>query len=149
MEWDVGSYLKARECPDRIIEEETQLQWGCSTIYVARFRCLMASPGSCRARFGCHLVTHVVTKEGRLLLCRIDKTENVTEAEANDPDVFWSPTGSFRMHTSLHDSNFQGVVRFYGCEGDHRDGTWQWHDYNAKFVDGQLVTIECNMRRTD
>jgi len=99
--------------------------------------------------FGCHLVTHVVTKEGRLLLCRIDKTENVTEAEANDPDVFWSPTGSFRMHTSLHDSNFQGVVRFYGCEGDHRDGTWQWHDYNAKFVDGQLVTIECNMRRTD
>ena len=95
------------------------------------------------------VVTHVVTKEGRLLLCRIDKTENVTEAEANDPDVFWSPTGSFRMHTSLHDSKFQGVVRFYGCEGDHRDGTWQWHDYNAKFVDGQLVTIECNMRRTD
>lgn len=35
------------------------------------------------------------------------------------------------------DTNYHGVVNFYGSD---KDGNW--HEYNAKFTDGQLVKIE-------
>ena len=33
------------------------------------------------------------------------------------------------------DTNFHGILNFYGLEND------EWHEYNAKFTDGQLVSI--------
>ena len=35
-----------------------------------------------------------------------------------------------------HDPGFHGVVNFYGT-----DSEGDWHEYNAKFTDGQLVGI--------
>ena len=35
------------------------------------------------------------------------------------------------------DTNFHGILNFYG--GDTES---DWHEYNAKFTDGQLVKIE-------
>ncbi len=40
------------------------------------------------------------------------------------------------MLDNQHDANFHGVVNFYGSEG------LIWHEYNAKFTDGQLVGID-------
>lgn len=60
--------------------------------------------------FGCELVTHVITNEGRLL-------------------------------KEQYDLNFHGILNFYGNEKKN-DGSYEWHEYNAKFTDGQLVNIE-------
>ena len=47
---------------------------------------------------------------------------------------------AFYTH-EITDTHFNGVLNFYG--GNHRaDGTWDGHEYNATFTDGQLVSIE-------
>lgn len=88
--------------------------------------------------FDCEMVEHVITKDGRLMLSRIDSTEVVPKEERPYPNetglLAWA--GSIRTHTSLRDSNFHGIVNFYGSEGG------AWHEYNAKFTDGQLTGIE-------
>ena len=94
--------------------------------------------------FCCEMVTHIITKDGRLMLERIDKTEVVPKAERMYPDApdddISSMFGSLRDTRSLHDSQFHGIVNFYSHEGPSFDG--KWHEYNAKFTDGQLVSIE-------
>ena len=43
------------------------------------------------------------------------------------------------------DTNYHGLLRFYSYEGDPNDETPiddRWHEYEAKFTDGQLVGIE-------
>lgn len=45
------------------------------------------------------------------------------------------------------DTNWHGYLRFYGSEGDvntmHEPGSdYRWHEYLAKFTDGNLVEIE-------
>jgi hypothetical protein len=101
--------------------------------------------------FDCQLVTHIITKEGRLMKEQIDGYEEVPKAERPYPDAsgndFHRFIGSVRTITSRHDAKFHGIVNFYGCDGNHEDGTYQWHEYNAKFTDGQLVSIERDMRR--
>jgi hypothetical protein len=120
--------------------------------------------------FDCEMVTHVITKDGRLMLERIDETHVVPKAERPYPDApdddIRSMCGMLRTVRSQHDSGFHGVVRFYGSEyrhlddkpacprgaehqgGEVRDWTTKeplkhiWHEYNAKFTDGQLVGIE-------
>jgi hypothetical protein len=76
---------------------------------------------------GCYLLTHVITKDGRLLLEQVDRIDYELETRT----------------TSRRDANFHGTLRFYG--GDTRE----WHEYNATFVHGQLVSIEHDMRKTD
>jgi len=118
--------------------------------------------------FDCNMVTHVISAEGRLMLSRIDRVEEVPKAERPYPndDGFLGLCGSIRTHTSLHDSNYHGLVNFYGSEYQTPEGApasyhgvehdadgvrchktktplkHVWHEYNAKFTDGQLVGIE-------
>jgi hypothetical protein len=44
-------------------------------------------------------------------------------------------------HHGLIDTNFHGVLNFYGSEGTAGGEDWKWHEYNAKFTDGDLVEI--------
>jgi len=87
--------------------------------------------------FLCEMVTHVITKDGRLMLEQIDETHLVPKAERPYPDEdgLLAACGMLRVVKSLHDSCYHGVVNFYGSDGDC------WHEYNAKFTDGQLVEI--------
>jgi hypothetical protein len=39
-------------------------------------------------------------------------------------------------------------INFYGDCGKREAGTYEWHEYNAKFVHGQLVSIERDMSKT-
>jgi hypothetical protein len=81
---------------------------------------------------GCYLLTHIITKDGRLMLEHVDRSDEVLETRT----------------TSRRDANFDGTLRFYGSR-DREDNTWEWHEYSAKFVHGQLVSIERDMRKTD
>ena len=103
--------------------------------------------GVCQTKdFECDMVTHRITRDGRLMLTRIDRVETVPKAERPYPDAsdddFRSLAGSVRYITSEHDANFHGLVNFYTGTGDRESGTWQWREYNAKFTDGKLVSIE-------
>ena len=80
---------------------------------------------------GCYLLTHVITKDGRLLLEHVDRIDCELETRI----------------TSHRDANFHGMLRFYGSR-DRENDAWEWHEYNAKFVHGQLLSIE-RMRRTE
>jgi hypothetical protein len=76
---------------------------------------------------GCYLLTHIITKDGRLVLEHVDRIDEVLETRI----------------TSRHDANFHGMLNFYGTDrGNRKDGSGEWHEYNAKFVHGQLVSIE-------
>lgn len=63
--------------------------------------------------FDCEMTTHIITKDGRLML------------------------GSIRRVHKYEDANFHGLVHFYGTDADEN-----WHEYNARFTDGQLVRID-------
>jgi hypothetical protein len=95
---------------------------------------------------GCDMVTHVIRADGRLVIERIDTTELVPKAERPYPDApdgsIMALAGSMRNIKSQHVPDFHGWLRFYGSEGWHVKGTWKWHEYRAKFTDGQLVKIE-------
>lgn len=91
------------------------------------------------------MVTHIITKDGRLLTDN-GPDEWVPEAERRYPNAkpgtFESMCGILRHIPKHEDANFHGIVNFYGSEGRSEDGTYRWHEYNAKFTDGQLVGIE-------
>ncbi len=74
---------------------------------------------------GCMLKTHIITAGGRLM---------VDEA------------GTFEHPERMADANWHGFINFYGSEGDSNNrgpnSTYRWHEYKAKFTDGQLVGIE-------
>jgi hypothetical protein len=77
---------------------------------------------------GCYLLTHIITKDGRLMLEHVDRR--------------------IALDTDDQSPNFDETLRFYGSR-DREDDTWEWHEYSAKFVHGQLVSIERDMRKTD
>lgn len=90
--------------------------------------------------FNCEMCTHVIRADGRLILQRVDRTDIVPKAErpypnAADDDIL-SICGSLRSFKSTYDANFHGIVNFYGGDGN------DWHEYKAKFTDGNLVSIE-------
>lgn len=85
------------------------------------------------------MLRHVITKDGRFMEMVLIRTELVPENERPYPD---SPfIGCMRSITEMKDANFHGILNFYGHEGNRADGTWKWHEYNAKFTDGRLVEI--------
>ncbi len=88
------------------------------------------------------LVTHIITKDGRLLLERIDAVHEVPQSERPYPDAdgILGIIGCMRTETSLHESNFHGRFRFYTHDADGNR-----HEYEAKFTNGKLdeiVTVE-------
>ena len=40
------------------------------------------------------------------------------------------------------DLDWHGFLNFYGSEGRHGQPGYRWHEYVAKFTDGQLVEIK-------
>ena len=88
--------------------------------------------------FNCDMATHVIRADGRLILAVLDHIEEVPLAERPYPDetglLKWA--GSMRTFWRHEDTNFHGIVNFYGGGGAE-----PWHEYNAKFTDGQLVEI--------
>lgn len=96
--------------------------------------------------FGCQMVTHIITADGRLMLERIDETHIVPKAERpypNEPDDhLLGMCGMLRDVRSQHDANYHGIVNFYGSEGRSENANYRWHEYNAKFTDGKLEKIE-------
>lgn len=102
-----------------------------------------------------YMLTHVITKDGRLMQAHILRIEEVPEAERpypNEPKgsiLRWA--GSQRVVTELRDTNFHGMFTFggletIGYEPDEKYGprgrpVYCDHDYVAKFTDGQLIEI--------
>jgi hypothetical protein len=98
--------------------------------------------------FDCpYLETYTITKAGRLYFRYVAERVPVPESEwkyAGDTDALhklWHEQSKTKPIFAERDLNFHGMLSFYGCEGQHADGTWRWHQYRAKFTDGQLVEI--------
>ena len=91
----------------------------------------------------CDMVTHTITKEGRLIREWITHVTEVPKAERPYPDGegIFELCGSMRRHKTSADANYHGFLNFYGSSGKHEDDTYRWHEYNAKFTDGNLVEI--------
>ncbi len=73
--------------------------------------------------FDCQLDIYTITSEGRLRH-RFDYEDTVNKEI---------------------DIDYHGNFRFYATEGKtsgKRGKDWFWHEYKAKFTDGQLVVIE-------
>jgi hypothetical protein len=89
-------------------------------------RCEVPLPDGWNARalqtkdLGRDMAQHVITKEGRLML---------------------APPYDERIRCGPVDANFHGMLRFYGSEA-LPGGKSRWHEYRAKFTDGQLVGVE-------
>jgi len=47
-----------------------------------------------------------------------------------------------RDPATAEDLNFHGMLNFYGFSGKPGESDYVWHEYNAKFTDGRLVSIE-------
>lgn len=47
-----------------------------------------------------------------------------------------------RDPATAEDLDFHGYFHFYGSEGRESTPEWRWHEYRAKFTDGQLVGID-------
>ena len=73
------------------------------------------------------LCTYTITKEGRLI-----KTCPEWYIEEELPEI-------------KEDTNFHGMFRFYGYEKGEKindeNFKFVWHEYNAKFTNGNLVSI--------
>jgi len=71
---------------------------------------------------GCTMSTVTITKEGRLV--------------GHLREWWWSE------HKPDRDLEFHGDFNFYGYEGRKpQDPDWRWHEYTARFTEGQLVRI--------
>jgi hypothetical protein len=46
-----------------------------------------------------------------------------------------------------HDVAHRGDLNFYTSEGDRGDGTWRWHEYNARFTNGKLDHVTKALNR--
>jgi hypothetical protein len=91
--------------------------------------------------FDCDMTLIKITAEGRLIIDRVIEWAEVPKAERpypNAPDgSLESICGSVRFVTNPVDLDYHGTFNFYGT-----DRIGNWHEYNAKFTDGNLVEIE-------
>jgi hypothetical protein len=114
--------------------------------------------------FDCEMVEHIISKEGRLMLDR-GHNEEVPLMERRSWKAEWGDSeaaqeehliealaGCMRRVQKYEDANFHGLVNFCGLEtvgydppepGDvFKRPITVFHEYNAKFTDGQLVSID-------
>ena len=108
-----------------------------------------------------YMETYTITKDGRLLRRYIVDHKPVPEGEweysADDPNPLhriWHEHSKTRPVLAEEDVEYHGWLNFYGYSGDVNDrykpgGEYQWHEYNAKFTDGRLVTIEVQLPRVE
>lgn len=98
--------------------------------------------------FECEMSKYTITKDGRLT-CRyvserVPVPENEWQYSKDDPDPLhrlWHESSKWKNVYAERDTNFHGWVNFYNATGSRADDTWEWHEYKAKFTDGQLVEI--------
>lgn len=89
------------------------------------------------------LETYTITSEGRLIYHSVKYEEVPLEERffykpGMDPTSLEALAGSIRVVPDGDvDTNWHGHLNFYG-----RDSTGNYHEFNAKFTDGQLVSIE-------
>ena len=98
--------------------------------------------------FDCEMVTHIISKDGRLMLDRghnemvplmdrpMWKAEWGDSEAAQKEHAVDALCGCMRRVPKYEDANYHGLVNFYGSDKGN-----VWHEYNAKFTDGQLVEI--------
>lgn len=94
---------------------------------------------------------YIITKEGRLMYQDFDY-ESVPEEERPfyGKKEWKNPLGKMcgcikGIPKPLKDMDFHGVFNFYTGIRDvnsKKKGAWKWYEYNAKFTDGNLVSIE-------
>jgi len=108
--------------------------------------------------FCCEMTTHIITKDGRLLVDN-GYAESVPKHERPYPDAkpgdWRSICGMIRRVHKYEDANFHGLVSFGGLEtighepderyGERGRPIYKDHSYIAKFTHGQLVGIEIDM----
>ncbi len=90
--------------------------------------------------FDCGLDNYAIRSNGRLEVLRYELVKDL-EAAA---DKVWPYK---RANEHWEPVEFHGVIRFYGYD---RDGLpplaphdpSRWHEYEAKFTDGRLISIE-------
>lgn len=89
-----------------------------------------------------YMETYTITKDGRLTQRYASDRQPAPESEwkhvgADDPlRQFWHEQSKWKLTYSERDTNYHGMLNFYGSSGD------EWHEYNAKFTDGRLVKID-------
>lgn len=97
--------------------------------------------------FACEMDTYTITKGGRLWRRYISAYEDVPESEwthhnpTNALEAIWHENSKQRVVYSECDMNFHGILKFYTHVGNRDAGTWKWHEYRAKFTDGNLFEI--------
>lgn len=88
------------------------------------------------------LTTHTITKEGRLLEEIVVDWRLLPKEERTYPDAeegsFNSMIGCMEYIKETRDANFHGYLHFHGWDSK----TEIFHEYRAKFTDGQLMGIE-------
>lgn len=98
--------------------------------------------------FSRNMETYTITRDGRLVRRYVSDRVPVPESEwkysADDPDPLhriWHEDSKKKNVYSECDMHYHGWVCFYDGHGSREAGTWEWHEYKAKFADGQLVEI--------
>lgn len=91
--------------------------------------------------FDCCMTTHVITSEGRLMLDS-GYFEEVPREERPYREGSDGIIGVIRWIPKLEVSDFHGYVGLVGTELERVNGALVFHEYRAKFTDGQLVGIE-------
>lgn len=95
--------------------------------------------------FDCAMTTVLLRADGRLLIEDFEYVE-VPKAERPypDDDGLMGLCGALRrVNRRWRDLNHHGWFNFYGSERGQSGEMWggPWHEYNAKFTDGVLVSI--------
>lgn len=102
-----------------------------------------------------YLETYTIKKDGRLTKRYVERREPVPESEwkyvgATDAlEQLWHEQSKTKPIFAESDINFHGMLNFYGTSGKREDGSYEWHEYNAKFTDGKLVEIARELKPTD
>lgn len=88
--------------------------------------------------FGCDMATYLISAEGRVMQ-PLNEDDEIAGVLSSANVVRW------------RDVHFHGWLNFYTLVNPHPTIKWvgpgnpgEWHGYNAKFTDGQLVSIECD-----
>jgi len=79
-----------------------------------------------------------ITPEGRLMEEVYHVEDRSERALTGQGDEFAGCMS--RVHEGWKDMNYHGVLNFYGSTSHDWHG--EWVEYDAKFTDGQLVSIE-------
>lgn len=97
--------------------------------------------------FACEMDTYTITKDGRLTRRYVSHYEPVPESEweYSNPngalEEIWHEQSKRRPIYGTRDIDFHGWLNFYAAVGSRHEGNWEWHEYRAKFTDGELVEI--------